>query len=154
MAGIGEAATPAADAAAPGRPTRTLRERVPRWATSLSAKYAVVFALLVAATAIATSAYLLTSSYDQRKRELIRLQQEKANSLVAAVGQELAMQVARLRSVPLTGYSGVVQKRIVTALVTSPNVLAISYLDPAGHEIVRMRSNVTGTGPGLFPPSS
>jgi signal transduction histidine kinase len=56
-------------------------ERVARWLSSLSAKYIAVFVLLVAVPVICTSVYLLSSSYRDNKRALIRLQQEKAKSV-------------------------------------------------------------------------
>ena len=54
---------------------------------SLSAKYIAVFALLVAVPAIGTSAYLLYSSYQDNKRALTRLQQEKAKSVAVTIDQ-------------------------------------------------------------------
>jgi signal transduction histidine kinase len=60
-------------------------ERVARWLSSLSAKYIAVFALLVAVPVICTSVYLLSSSYRDNKRALIRLQQEKAKSVAVAI---------------------------------------------------------------------
>ena len=55
-----------------------MSERVARRLSSLSAKYIAVFALLVAVPVICTSVYLLNSSYQDNKRALTRLQQEKA----------------------------------------------------------------------------
>jgi two-component system, NtrC family, sensor kinase len=60
-------------------------ERVARWLSSLSAKYIAVFALLVAVPVICTSVYLLSSSYRDNKRALVRLQQEKAKSVAVAI---------------------------------------------------------------------
>ena len=54
---------------------------------SLSAKYIAVFALLVAVPVIGTSVYLLSSSYHDNERALIRLQQEKANSVAVTIDQ-------------------------------------------------------------------
>jgi signal transduction histidine kinase len=54
---------------------------------SLSAKYIAVFALLVAVPVIGTSVYLLYSSYRDNERALIRLQQEKANSVAVTIDQ-------------------------------------------------------------------
>jgi signal transduction histidine kinase len=62
-------------------------ERVARWLSSLSAKYIAVFALLVAAPVIGTSVYLLYSSYQDNKRALTRLQQEKAESVAVTINQ-------------------------------------------------------------------
>jgi two-component system, NtrC family, sensor kinase len=62
-------------------------ERWRRRLASLSAKYIAVFALLVAVPVIGTSAYLLYSSYQDNKRALTRLQQEKARAVAVAVDQ-------------------------------------------------------------------
>ena len=64
---------------------RPVTERVARWLSSLSAKYIAVCALLVAVPVICTSVYLLSSSYRDNKRALIRLQQEKANSVAVTI---------------------------------------------------------------------
>src|SRR5207342_2453708 len=64
-----------------------VNERVARWLSSLSAKYIAVFALLVAVPVICTSAYLLYSSYQDNKRALTRLQQEKAKSVAVTIDQ-------------------------------------------------------------------
>jgi two-component system, NtrC family, sensor kinase len=62
-------------------------ERGARWLSSLSAKYIAVFVLLVAVPVICTSVYLLYSSYQDNKRALTRLQQEKAKSVAVTVEQ-------------------------------------------------------------------
>ena len=62
-----------------------MTERVARWLSSLSAKYIAVFALLVAVPVICTSVYLLHSAYRDNKRALVRLQQEKANSVAVTI---------------------------------------------------------------------
>jgi signal transduction histidine kinase len=66
---------------------RQVTGRVARWLSSLSAKYIAVFALLVAVPVIGTSAYLLNSSYQDNKRALTRLQQEKAKSVAVTIDQ-------------------------------------------------------------------
>ena len=66
---------------------RPVSERVARWLSSLSAKYIAVFALLVAVPVICTSVYLLYSSYQDNKRALTRLQQEKAKSVAVTIDQ-------------------------------------------------------------------
>ena len=66
---------------------RPVSERVARWLSSLSAKYIAVFALLVAVPVIGTSVYLLYSSYQDNKRALTRLQQEKAKSVAVTIDQ-------------------------------------------------------------------
>ncbi len=62
-----------------------MTERVARWLSSLSAKYIAVCALLVAVPVICTSVYLLSSSYRDNKRALVRLQQEKASSVAVTI---------------------------------------------------------------------
>ena len=62
-----------------------MSERVARWLSSLSAKYIAVCALLVAVPVICTSVYLLSSSYRDNKRALVRLQQEKAKSVAVTI---------------------------------------------------------------------
>jgi cytochrome c-type biogenesis protein CcmH/NrfG len=66
---------------------RPVSERVARRLASLSAKYIALFALLVVVPVICTSAYLLYSSYQDNKRALTRLQQEKAKSVAVTVEQ-------------------------------------------------------------------
>src|SRR6185437_13273311 len=78
---------------------RPVSEPVAQRLSSLSAKYIAVFALLVAVPVICTSAYLLTSSYQDNKRALTRLQQEKANSVSVTIDQYFKDVIARMRSV-------------------------------------------------------
>ena len=66
-----------------------MTERVGRWLSSLSAKYIAVCALLVAVPVICTSVYLLSSSYRDNKRALVRLQQEKAKSVAVTIERYL-----------------------------------------------------------------
>jgi hypothetical protein len=73
-------------------------ERVVRWLSSLSAKYIAVFALLVAVPAIGTSAYLLSSSYQDKKRALVQLQQEKAESVAIAIDRYFLDLTKRLKT--------------------------------------------------------
>jgi two-component system, NtrC family, sensor kinase len=73
-------------------------ERVVRWLSSLSAKYIAVFALLVAVPAIGTSAYLLSSSYQDNKRALVQLQQEKAESVAIAIDRYFLDLTKRLKT--------------------------------------------------------
>jgi signal transduction histidine kinase len=72
-------------------------ERVARWLSSLSAKYIAVFALLVAVPVIGTSVYLLTSSYRDNKRALIRLQQEKAKSVAVTIDRYFTDRTTRMK---------------------------------------------------------
>jgi two-component system, NtrC family, sensor kinase len=74
-------------------------ERVPRWLSSLSAKYIAVFALLVAVPVICTSVYLLYSSYQDNKRALTRLQQEKAKSVAVTIDQYFADGTKRMKAI-------------------------------------------------------
>ena len=75
---------------------RPVSEPVPRRLSSLSAKYIAVFALLVAVPVICTSVYLLNSSYQDNKRALTRLQQEKAKSVSVTIDQYFKDLIARM----------------------------------------------------------
>ena len=75
-----------------------LSERGRRWLSSLSAKYIAVFALLVAVPVICTSVYLLYSSYQDNKRALTRLQQEKAQSVAVTIDQYFADLTKRMKA--------------------------------------------------------
>ncbi len=74
-----------------------MNERVARWLSSLSAKYIAVFALLVAVPVICTSVYLLYSSYQDNKRALIQLQQEKAKSVAVTIDQYFIDRTNRMK---------------------------------------------------------
>src|SRR5207342_2576180 len=76
-----------------------VNERVARRLWSLSAKYIAVFALLVAVPVICMSVYLLSSSYQDNKRALTRLQQEKAKSVSVTIDQYFKDVLARMRVV-------------------------------------------------------
>jgi signal transduction histidine kinase len=76
---------------------RTVTERVGRWLSSLSAKYIAVCALLVAVPVICTGVYLLSSSYRDNKRALVRLQQEKARSVAVTIDRYLADRTNRMK---------------------------------------------------------
>ena len=75
-----------------------MSERGRRWLSSLSAKYIAVFALLVAVPVICTSVYLLSSSYQDNKRALTRLQQEKAKSVAVTIHQYFADLTKRMKA--------------------------------------------------------
>src|SRR4029078_9100070 len=94
-----------AEAVSPIPPTALRSGRLPRWATSLTAKYALVFALLAAVPMLAVSAYLLDSSYNRTRQHLIELQQEKAKSLSVTIEQTLRDQVSRLEALQLADKS-------------------------------------------------
>ena len=72
--------------------------RVARWLSSLSAKYIAVFILLVAVPAVGTSAYLLFSSYQDNKRALVRLQQEKAKAVAITIDRYFLDLTRRLKT--------------------------------------------------------
>jgi two-component system, NtrC family, sensor kinase len=78
---------------------RPVTERVGRWLSSLSAKYIAVCALLVAVPVICTSVYLLSSSYRDNKRALVRLQQEKANSVAVTIERYFADRTKRMAAI-------------------------------------------------------
>jgi two-component system, NtrC family, sensor kinase len=78
---------------------RPVTERVGRWLSSLSAKYIAVCALLVAVPVICTSVYLLSSSYRDNKRALVRLQQEKAKSVAVAIERYFADRTNRMKAI-------------------------------------------------------
>ncbi len=107
-----------------------MRERLVGWATSLSAKYMVLFVLLVSVPAVGLSTYLLHSSYQDNKRALTRLQQEKAKSLAFTVEEILDEQVARLQSIHGQGLSRAKLDLVLRPLLLSGNVRGVFYLDP------------------------
>jgi two-component system, NtrC family, sensor kinase len=74
-------------------------ERAGRWLSSLSAKYIAECALLVAVPVICTSVYLLSSSYRDNKRALVRLQQEKANSVAVTIERYFADRTKRMEAI-------------------------------------------------------
>ena len=121
---------------------------MPRWATSLTAKYAAVFALLAAVPLAATSAYLLDSSYNRSRSELIRLQQEKAKSLALILQQTLLEHADRLESLHLTGFPDTQRQLLLRPFLLTPNVYAVSYVDGEGRELVKVRK---GGGATLAP---
>ena len=75
-----------------------MKERFVRVLTSLTAKYVALFVLLVAVPSIGISLYLLNSSYNDNKQALIRLEQDKAKSLVAVAAQRLDTTVGELQT--------------------------------------------------------
>ena len=76
-----------------------MTERVGRWLSSLSAKYIAVCALLVAVPVICTSVYLLSSSYRDNKRALVRLQQEKAKSVAVTIERYFGDRTKRMKEI-------------------------------------------------------
>jgi signal transduction histidine kinase len=80
-----------------------VKERLSTWLNSLTAKYVAVFTLLVAVPAIGISWYLLDSSYNDNKRALISVQQEKARQLAREVDAQLDDEVNFLAAVDGSG---------------------------------------------------
>jgi len=112
-----------------------VRDRLPRWATSLSAKYIVLFAILVALPVIGVSAYLLDSSYTDNKRALVAVQREKSSGLARAVEETLDAQTTRLAGVDASGLSKEqLETRLVEIRASDPNVAFVAYLDSRGRE--------------------
>ena len=112
---------------------RPVNERVARWLSSLSSKYIAVFALLVAVPVICTSVYLLYSSYQDNKRALIRLQQEKAKSVAVTIDQYFIdltnrMEAMSGRYLSLTALGSVLQPLL------EDNATDAFYVDSAGRK--------------------
>jgi len=112
---------------------------LPRWATSLTAKYALVFALLAAVPMLAVSAYLLDSSYNRSRQHLIELQQEKAKSLAVTVEQTLRDQVSRLMALNVYDKSNAERELLLRSVLLDTSVLATGYVNARGREVARQR---------------
>jgi signal transduction histidine kinase len=108
-------------------------EPVARRLSSLSAKYIAVFALLVAVPVIGTSVYLLNSSYQDNKRALTRLQQEKAKSVSVTIDQYFKDVIARMRSVQGQYLSFTAQGATLAPLLLT-DATAAFYIDGAGRK--------------------
>jgi len=119
VTGPAEVAAPIPSEAEVARP-----RRLPRWATSLTAKYALVFALLAAVPTLAVSAYLLDSSYNRTRQHLIELQQEKAKSLAVTVQQTLRDQVSRLTALNVYDKSNAERELLLRSVLLDTSVLA------------------------------
>jgi len=116
---------------------RPVTERVARWLSSLSAKYIAVFALLVAVPAIGTSAYLLYSSYQDNKRALIRLQQEKAKSVAVTIDQYFLD--LRRRMEAMSGqYLDFIHVGSVLQPLLDDHATDAFYVDGAGHKTLAL----------------
>jgi two-component system, NtrC family, sensor kinase len=122
--------------------SRPARERVARWLPSLSAKYIAVFALLVAVPVIATSVYLLHSSYQDNKRALTRLQQEKAKSVAAAIDQYFRDLTTRMGATSGRYLSFTALGSVLHPLLAD-HATEVFYVDNAG------RKTVASAGGGL-----
>ena len=123
---------------------RPVSERVARWLSSLSAKYIAVFALLVAVPVIGTSVYLLYSSYQDNKRALTRLQQEKAKSVAVTINQyfnDLTKRMTAMsgRYLSFTALGSVLQPLLYD------NATDAFYVDNTG------RKTLASAGGGLTP---
>ena len=121
-----------------------MSERVARWLSSLSAKYIAVFALLVAVPVICTSVYLLYSSYQDNKRALTRLQQEKAKSVAVTIDQYFRDLTTRMEAIDgrylkLTALGSVLQPLL------DYHATDAFYIDRAGHK------TLASAGGGLTP---
>jgi adenylate cyclase len=112
---------------------RPVRERVARWLASLSAKVTAVFALLVAVPVACTSVYLLNSSYQDNKRALTRLQQEKAKSVSVTIDQYLKDVLVRIRAVQ-GEYLSFTAQGAQLALLLDTDATAAFYIDRVGHK--------------------
>jgi signal transduction histidine kinase len=119
-------------------------ERVARRLSSLSAKYIAVFALLVAVPVICTSVYLLYSSYQDNKRELTRLQQEKAKSVSVTIDQYFKDLIARMNSVH-GQYLSFTALGATLAPLLETDATAAFYIDREG------RKTLATAGGGLSP---
>jgi two-component system, NtrC family, sensor kinase len=117
-------------------------ERVGRWLSSLSAKYIAVCALLVAVPVICTSVYLLYSSYRDNKRALVRLQQEKANSVAVTIERYFADRTRRMEGVDAQYLSFTALGSALQPLLEDHATTAF-YVDSAG------RKTLAGAGGGL-----
>ena len=124
---------------------RPVSEPVARRLSSLSAKYIAVFALLVAVPVICTSVYLLNSSYQDNKRALTRLQQEKAKSVSVTIGQYFKDLIARMSSVHGQYLTFTAQGATLAPLLET-DATAAFYIDGAGRKTL-----ATGGG-GLLRP--
>jgi signal transduction histidine kinase len=134
VTGPAEVAAPIPSEAEVARP-----RRLPRWATSLTAKYALVFALLAAVPTLAVSAYLLDSSYNRTRQHLIELQQEKAKSLAVTVQQTLRDQVSRLTALNVYDKSNAERELLLRSVLLDTSVLATGYVNARGREVARLR---------------
>ena len=110
-----------------------MKERLARWLTSLSAKYIALFALLVGVPVVATSVYLLYSSYQDNKRALIRLQQEKAKSVAVTIDQFLTDLTDNIRSVNARYVSLPALGAVLKPLLGS-NATTAFYIDVGGRK--------------------
>jgi signal transduction histidine kinase len=119
-----------------------VNERVARWVSSLSAKYIAVFALLVAVPVIGTSVYLLHSSYQDNKRALTRLQQEKAKSVAVTIDQYFADGTKRMKAIQ-GRYLSLTARGAVLQPLLDDHATDAFYIDHTG------RKTLASVGGGL-----
>ncbi len=120
-----------------------MTDRVARWLSSLSAKYIAVCALLVAVPVICTSVYLLSSSYRDNKRALIRLQQEKAKSVAVTIERYFADRTKRTQSIQGRHLSFTARGAVLRPLLEDHATSAF-YVDHTG------RKTLASAGGGLI----
>ena len=121
---------------------RPVTEGVGRWLSSLSAKYIAVCALLVAVPVICTSVYLLSSSYRDNKRALVRLQQEKAKSVAVTIERYFADRTKRMEAINAQHLSFTALGSVLQPLLEDHATTAF-YVDSTG------RKTLASTGGGL-----
>jgi signal transduction histidine kinase len=119
-------------------------ERVARWLSSLSAKYIAVCALLVAVPVICTSVYLLSSSYRDNKRALVRLQQEKAKSVAVTIARYFEDRTKRMQAIQGRHLSLTALGAVLRPLLEDHATSAF-YVDSTG------RKTLASAGGGLTP---
>ena len=113
-----------------------MKERLSTWLNSLTAKYVAVFTLLVAVPAIGISAYLLDSSYNDNKRALINVQEEKARQLARAIDDKLTDQARRLAAIDGSETSTQLEELLTFMRAADSNMLYVAYLDSPQRERV------------------
>ena len=121
-----------------------MSERGRRWLSSLSAKYIAVFALLVAVPVICTSVYLLYSSYQDNKRALTRLQQEKAKSVAVTIDRYFIELTKRMAATGGQHLSPTALGSLLRPLLDD-NATDAFYIDRTG------RKTLASAGGGLEP---
>ncbi len=121
-----------------------MSEPVARRLSSLSAKYIAVFALLVAVPVVCTSVYLLNSSYQDNKRALTRLQQEKAKSVAVTIDQYFRDLAKRMRAMEGAYLSFTALGSMLQPLLDD-NAIDAFYVDRKG------RKTLASAGGGLTP---
>ncbi len=119
-----------------------MTERFGRWLSSLSAKYIAVCALLVAVPVICTSVYLLYSSYRDNKRALVRLQQEKANSVAVTIERYFADRTKRMEAIDAQHLSFTALGSVLQPLLED-HASSAFYVDGTG------RKTLASAGGGL-----